>query len=248
MPKDLTAELRSALYGRSSVFMGSMEIPTERIVYHLLYETIRAGKTVIWICLRDTPNTIFAKFSSYELPLSGLKERLWFVDSTITGDNTIVPQTSRCKSLDYTCMIMEVEKLLRKHPISLVMFDNIGILAALDRVDAIVRPLKYMDTKIRANGGGFVTMLSNKAVPGSVEDELLGLIDVIIRVEEEKIQALVGSKELSIPFCFSGSELILGSEDIDNDLRELFSLTLEEKKKLELEVEEKAHLYGKRED
>jgi len=66
------------------------------------------------------------------------------------------------------------------------MFDNIGILAALDRVDAIVRPLKYMDTKIRANGGGFVTMLSNKAVPGSVEDELLGLIDVIIRVEEEK--------------------------------------------------------------
>jgi hypothetical protein len=54
----------------------------------------------------------------------------------------------------------------------------------------------------------------------------------------------VGSKELSIPFFFTGSELILGSVDADKDLQELFSLTPEEKKKLELEVEEKAHLYG----
>ena len=248
MSKDITAELITALYGRSSVFMGSMETPTERIVYHLVYETIRAGQTVIWVCLRDTPNTIFAKFSSYELHLAGLEERLWFVDSTILGDSAIAPQTSRCTSLDYACIIMEVGHLLKKYPKSLVMFDNIGILAALDRVEAIVRPLKYMDTIIRAEGGGFVTMLTSKAIQGSVETELLGTIDVIIRVEEDKIHALVGNKELSIPYCFSGSELILGSADIDNDLRELFSLTLEEKKKLELEVEEKALLYGKRVD
>ncbi len=244
MSKDMTAELRNALYGRSSVFVGSMDTPTERIVYHILYETVRTGKTVIWICLRDTPKSIFSKFSSYELPVEGFEENIWFVDATIIGDSTIMPRTYRCPSLDYACMIMEVVKLLKKFPKSLVMFDNIGILAALDRVDVIVRPLKYLDTRIRAKGGGFVTMLADKAIPGSVEAELLGLIDVIIRVDEEKIHACVGSKELSIPFCFTGSELIMGSVDADKELQDIFSLTPDEKKKLELEVEEKAHLYG----
>jgi KaiC/GvpD/RAD55 family RecA-like ATPase len=242
--KDMTAELRNSLYGRSSVFVGSMDTPTERIVYHILYETVRTGKTVIWVCLRDTPNSIFSKFSSYELPMKGFEENIWFVDSTIIGDSTITAQTYRCQSLDYACMIMEVVKLLKKYPASLVMFDNIGILAALDRVDVIVRPLKYLDTRIRAQGGGFVTLLANKAIPGSVEDELLGLIDVIIRVDEEKIHTRMGSKELSIPFCFTGSELILGSVDADKELQDLFNLTPDEKKKLELEVDEKALLYG----
>src|SRR4030067_2504289 len=187
MSKDMTAELRNALYGRSNVFVGSMDTPTERIVYHILYETVRAGKNVIWICLRDTPNTIFSKFSSYELPMEGFEENVWFVDSTIIGDSTITPRTYRCPSLDYACIIMEVVKLLNKYPNSLVMLDNIGILAALDRLDAIVRPLKYLDTRIRAQGGGFVTLLANKAIPGSIEAELLGLIDVIIRVDEENI-------------------------------------------------------------
>jgi len=244
MPKDITTELRTALYGRSSVFVGSLETPTERIVYHIMYETIHAQQTVIWICLRDTPNTIFDKFSSYELPVTGSKNGLWFVDATITGDRNITPQTTRCASMDYTCIIMEAGKLMKKHPGSLVMLDNLGILAALYRADVIVRPLKYLDTKIRAEGGGFVTMLANKAVPGSVDAELLGLIDMIIHVGEENIHACVGSKELSIPFSFTGSELVLGNMDMDRYLKELFSITPEERKKLELEVEEKAHLYG----
>ena len=248
MPKDITAELRTALYSRSSVFMGSLEAPTERIVYHIMHETIIAGKNVIWICLRDTPNTIYSKFSSYELSLAGSIENIWFVDATMTGDKTKAQQTYRCNPMDYTCIILEVVKLLKKCPTSLVMLDNIGILAALERVDVIVRPLKYLDTKIRAEGGGLVTMLPNKALPGTVESELLGLIDVIIRVDEKEIHAQVGSKELSIPFCFTGSEMILGSIDADKDLRELFSLTPEEKKKLELEVEEKAQLYGEEND
>lgn len=244
MPKDIINELRTALYGRSSVFVGSLETPTERIVYHILYETLRTGKTVIWICLRDTPNTIFDKFSSYELPVTGSKYRLWFVDATITGDRNVTSQTTRCEPMDYVRIIMEAGKLMKEHPGSLVMLDNLGILAALFRADMIVRPLKYLDTKIRAEGGGFVTMLANKAVPGSVEAELLGLIDVIIHVGEEKIHALVGSKELSIPFYFTGNELILGNRDMDGYLKELFTLTPEEMKKLELEVEEKSHLYG----
>ncbi len=244
MPKDIITELRTALYGRSSVFVGSLETPTERIVYHIMYETIHAGQTVIWICLRDTPNTILEKFSSYELPIKGSKNELWFVDATITGDRDITPQTIRCAPMDYAYMIMEAGKLMKKHSGSLVMLDNLGILAALFRADVIVRPLKYLDTKIRAEGGGFVTMLANKAVPGSVESELLGLIDVIINVGEENIHALVGSKELSIPFSFTGSELILGNMDMDSYLKELFTLTPEDKKKLELEVEEKLHLYG----
>jgi len=244
MPNDIITELRTALYDRSSVFVGSLETPTERIVYHILYETLRAGKTVIWVCLRDTPNTIFEKFSSYELPVTGLNKGLWFVDATITGDRNITPQTTRCASMDYACMIMEAGKLMKKHHGSLVMLDNLGILSALYRADMIVRPLKYLDTKIRAEGGGFVTMLANKAVPGSVDAELLGLIDIIIHVGEDKIHALVGSKELSIPFYFTGSELILGNMDMDGYLKELFSLTHEEKKKLELEVDKKAHIYG----
>jgi KaiC/GvpD/RAD55 family RecA-like ATPase len=244
MPKDIITELRTALYGRSSVFMGSLETPTEHIVYQILYETLRAGKTVIWVCLRDTPNTIFDKFSSYELPVTGSKKGLWFVDATITGDRDITPQTTRCAPMDYACMIMEAGKLAKKHPGSLVMLDNLGILSGLYRADMIVRPLKYLDTKIRVEGGGFVTMLTNKAVPGSVEAELLELIDIIIHVGENKIHALVGSKELSIPFFFTGSELILGNMDMDRFLKDIFSLTPEEKKKLELEVEEKAHIYG----
>ena len=244
MSKDSTTELRNALYGRSCVFVGSLETPTERIVYHILHETIRSGKTVIWVCIRDTPNIIFDKFSHYGLPLAVSEQKLWFVDATITGDRTITPQTSRCTPLDYAGMIMEVGKLLEKKPASLVMLDNIGVLAALDRTEAIVRPLKYMDIKIRAAGGGFVTMLTSNAVKGSTEAELIGFIDVVINVGEEKIHAQVGSKGLSIPYCFTGNELVLGSTDADKDLRELFSLTRDEKQKLELEVEEKVHLYG----
>ena len=131
MPDDIISELRTALYGRSSVFVGSLETPTERIVYHILYETLRAGQTVIWICLRDTPNTIFDKFSSYELPVTGSKKGLWFVDATITGDKNITPQTIRCASMDYACMIMEAGNLMKKHHGSLVMLDNLGILSAL---------------------------------------------------------------------------------------------------------------------
>jgi|SRR5659263_196483 len=248
MPMDIITELRTALYGRSSVFVGSLETPTERIVYHILYETIRAGQTVIWVCLRDTPNTIIEKFSSYELPVSGVKNGLWFVDATITGDRNTNTQTTRCAPIDYACIIMEAGKLMKKLPGSLVMLDNLGILAALFRADVIVRPLKYLDTKIRVEGGGFVTMLANKAIPGSVESELLGLIDLIIHVGEDNIHALIGSKELSIPFSFTGSELILGSMDMDGYLKELFSLTPEDKKKLELEVEEKFHLYSEPEE
>ncbi|MCZ7400982.1 MAG: hypothetical protein O8C61_02030 [Candidatus Methanoperedens sp.] len=244
MPKDTITELRTSLYGRSSVFVGSLETPTERIVYHLLYETLRAGKTVIWVCLRDTPNTIFEKFLSYELPVTGSKKGVWFVDATTTGDRNITSQTTRCAPMDYACMIMEAGNLMKKHPGSLVMLDNLGILSALYRADMIVRPMKYLDTKIRAEGGGFVTLLANNAVPGSVEAELLGLIDIIIHVGKDKIHTLVGSKELSIPFFFTGSELILGNMDMDRFLKDLFSLTPEEKKKLELEVEEKAHIYG----
>jgi KaiC/GvpD/RAD55 family RecA-like ATPase len=244
MPRDIITELRTALYGRSSVFVGSLETPTERIVYHIMYETIRTGQTVIWICLRDTPNTIFDKFSSYEIPVKCSKKGIWFVDATITGDRNITPQTTRCASMDYACIIMEAGKLMKKHPGSLVMLDNLGILASLYRADVIIRPLKYLDTKIRADGGGFVTMLANKAVPGSVENELMGLIDIIIHIGEDHIHALVGSKELIIPFSFSGSELILGNMDMDGYLKELFSLTPEDKNKLELEVEEKLHLYG----
>lgn len=248
MSKDMNSELRNALYGRSSVFVGALETPTERIVYHILHETMRAGKTVIWVCLRDTPDTIFSKFNSYELSMQGFEKHVWFVDATIIGDKNPNQQTFRCKPLDYACIIMEVIQILKKFPAPLLMLDNIGILAALDRIDAIVRPLKYLDTKIRAEGGGLVTLLANKAPPGSVEAELLGLIDVIINVNETNIHARVGSKELSIPFCFTGSELILGSVDADKDLQELFSLTPDEKKKLELEVEEKAHFYGETSD
>ena len=244
MPRDIITELRTALYGRSSVFVGSLETPTERIVYHILYETLRADQTVIWICLRDTPNTIFDKFSSYELSVKGLKNGLWFVDATITGDRNITAQTTRCASMDYASMIMEAGKLMKKHPRSLVMLDNLGILSVLHKADMIIRPLKYLDTKIRADGGGFVTMLANRGVPGSVEAELLGLIDIIIQIGEDKIHALVGSKELSIPFSFTGSELILGNMDMDRYLKDLFSLTPEEKKKLEFEVEEKVRIYG----
>jgi len=244
MPEDIITELRTVLCGRSSVFVGSLETPTERIVYHILYETLRAGQTVIWICLRDTPNRIFEKFSSYELPVTGSKKGLWFVDATITGDRYITPQTIRCASMDYACMIMETGKLMKKHQGSLVMLDNLGVLSMLYRADMIVRPLKYLDTKIREEGGSFVTMLANKAVPGSIDAELPGIIDIIIHVREDKIHALVGSKELSIPFYFTGSELILGNLDRDRYLRELFSISPEERKKLELEVEEKAHIYG----
>ncbi|MCX9085592.1 MAG: hypothetical protein OIN87_12435 [Candidatus Methanoperedens sp.] len=243
MPGKIISELKTALYGRSSVFVGSLETPTERIVYHIMYETIRAGQNVIWICLRDTPNIIFDKFSSYGIPVERSQNGLWFVDATITGDRNMNPRAKRCPSMDYACIIMEAGKLMKEHPGSLIMLDNLGILAALYRSDVIIRPLKYLDTKIRAEGGGFVTMLANKAVPGSVESELLGLIDMIVHVREDNIHALVGSRELSIPFSFSGSELIFGNMDMDGYLKELFSITPEEKKKLELEVEQKAHLY-----
>lgn len=218
MSKNSTAKLRNALYGRSSVFVGSWGTPIERIVYHILYETIRAGKTVIWVCIRDTPNTIFDKFSSYGLPLQLSEPNLWFVDSTLTDDRTVTPQTSQCTPLDYTCMIMEVGTLMDKIPVSLVMLDNIGVLAAIDSVEAIVRFLKYMDKTIRATGGGCVTMLMSNSVKGSVEAELLGFIDLIISVDEEKIHAQVGNKDVSIPYCFTGSELILESIDTYKDL------------------------------
>lgn len=244
MSKDMNTELRNALYGRSSVFVGSLETPTERIVYHIMYETMRAGRTVIWVCLRDTPDKIYSKFHSYEIPIQEMEKNVWFVDASIIGDANITPQTFRCKHIDYACIITRVMELLKKSPDSLMMFDNIGILAMLDRLDSIVRPLKFLETKMRSGGGGFVTMMANNPAPGSTEAEIIGLIDVMIRVEDSKIHARVGSRELSIPFCFTGSELILGSTDMDKDLQELFSLTKEEKKKLEMEVEEKAHLYG----
>ncbi len=238
----MVSELVAALYGRSSSFVGTLGIPTERIVYHVLYEIMRGGKNVIWICLRDTPSTIFNKFSSYGLPVSGCRENIWFLDATIFGDAATSPRTIRCPSLDYVLIIIEVGKLLKRHPISFIMLDHIGILSKLDRIELIIRPLKYLDSMIRAEGGGFVTMLADKALPGSIEAKLLGFTDFIINVEKENIQACIGSKEFSIPYCFSGDELILGSDD--NDLAELFSLTPEEKKRLEREVEEKVRLYG----
>ncbi|HEY9205011.1 MAG TPA: hypothetical protein VIO58_03730 [Candidatus Methanoperedens sp.] len=243
MPKDMTGELRKALFGRSSVFMGSMETPTERIVYHIIHNALLSGETVAWVCVKDSPGSIFAKFSSYELPLEKLEDRLWFVDATMMGDNPALQNTLRCISLDYVCVTMHIIEILKNHPKLLVMLDNIGIMAALGRIDTIVRFIKFVDLKIRPAGGGIVTLLSYNAIPGSAESELVSLMDTLILVEEENIRAHVGSREINIPFCFSGSELILGSGDIENDLNELFCLTVEEKKKLELEVAKKADFY-----
>ncbi len=243
MAKDMTGELRKALFGRSSVFIGSMETPTERIVYHIIYDALLSGEAVVWVCVKESPRGILAKFSSYELPLIGLEDRLWFVDVTIIGDSPVMQNTLRCTSLDYVCVTLHIMEMLKKHPRLLLMFDNIGIMAALGRIDTIVRFIKYVDARIRPAGGGLVTLLSYNAIPGSAESELISLMDTVILVEEDKINAHVGSREINIPFCFSGSEFILGSGDIEKDLNELFCLTVEEKKKLELEVAKKADFY-----
>lgn len=245
MLKDMTDELRNALFGRSSMFIGSMETPAERILYHIIHETLANGKTVIWVCLKDPPERTLSKFTSYELPVEGLEERLWFVDATIIGDKTFAQRTLRCNSMDYICFTMQVGKLLEKHPGSLVMLDSIGMLGALEHTDVIIRLVKLLEAKIQAAGGGLVAFLANNPVPGSAEAKISGIMDTIIRVEEETIQAHAGSRELSISFSFSGNELIIGNANIENDLRELFSLSPEEKKKLELEVEDKTYLYSK---
>ncbi len=236
-------ELREALFGRCSVFMGSMETPTERIMYHMIRDALMAGEKVVWVCVKESPGSVLAKFSSYELPLERWEDQLWFVDATIMGDNPAIQNTLRCTPLDYVCVTLHIIEILNNHPGLLLMLDNIGIMAALGRVDTIVRFIKYVDVRIRPAGGGIVTLLSYNAIPGSAESELVSLMDTLILVEGEKIKARVGSKELNIPFCFSGSELILGSGDIENDLNELFCLTIEEKKKLELEVAKKADFY-----
>ncbi len=224
--------------------MGSMDVPTERIVYHLLYEALQSDRPVIWICLKDTPNTILDKFSSYELPLTELEKNVWFVDATMMGDRVTTIQAQRCTFMDYACIIIEVGKLLKKNPASLVMLDNMSMLIAFDRIEGIARPLKYLDSIIRAEGGAFISMLLNKAMPGSVEAELISLMDIVINVENEKIGAHVGSNELTIPFRFTGKELIFGGRNLDNELRELFNFSSEEKKELEREVEEKARYFG----
>ncbi len=223
--------------------MGSMETPTERIVYHIMYDALMSGETVVWVCVKESPGGILAKFSSYELPLERLEDRLRFVDATIIGDNPEIQNTLRCTPLDYVCVTMHIIEILKNHPRLLVMLDNIGIMAALGRIDTIVRFIKYVDARVRPAGGGIATLLSYNAIPGSAESELVSLMDTVILVEGEKINTHFGSRELNIPFCFSGSEFILGSGDIEKDLNELFCLTVEEKKKLELEVAKKADFY-----
>jgi len=243
MAKDTTGELRRSLYGRSSVFTGTVETPIEQIVYHIMYDALKTGENVVWVCLKETPGSILDKFSSYDLTLNGVEKNLWFVDATLTGDIPVRHHTLRCTSMDYVCLTMRVVELLKRNPRSLVILDSIGMLVALERLDVSVRLIKYLDARIRAKGGGFVTLLQNKEVPGSPEAELVGLMDTVIRVENERIHAHVGSRELRIPFSFCAGELILGGEDIERDLRELFCLTPDEKKKLEREGEEKANLY-----
>jgi len=242
--KDMTEELRNALFGRSSMFIGSMETQAERILYHIVRDTLANGKTVIWVCLKDAPGRTLSKFSSYELSLEGFGERLWFVDATIIESPNIEPRTLRCNSMDYVCVTIQIGKILKEHPGSLVMLDSIGILAALVQIDVLIRLMKLLDSRIRAASGGLVTLMANTIVPGSAEAKLAGLVDIVIRVDEDMIHARAGSRELNIPFSFSGSELIIGNADIEKDLRELFSLSPDEKKKLELEVEEKSHVYG----
>ncbi len=242
MAKDTTGELRKSLYGRSSVFKGSMETPTERIVYRIMYDAILSGENVVWLCLKETPGGVLDRFSSYKLSLEGLEERLWFVDVTITGDTPVMKNTLRCASLDYICLTMHVVEMLKMQPVPLFILDNIGILAALESMDVTVRIIKYLDARIIAAGGGFMTLIAHNGMLGG-ELELTGLMENIILVGEERINARAGNRELKIPFRFSGSELILGDDDKEKDLSELFDLTIEEKKKLESEVAEKANLY-----
>ncbi|VVB95087.1 Uncharacterised protein [uncultured archaeon] len=243
MAKDMKGELRDALQGKSTVFVGTMETPAERIVYHIMFNSLNAGENVIWVCLKEPPSGVLAMFSQYGLPLAGIQEGLWFVDVTITGDNQVIERTFRCTSLDYVCLTLHVVNILKKYPRSLVMLDSIGMLAALGHLETTVRFIKYLDSKVRIAGGCLVTILANRTAAGSVESELVGLLNNVISVNEEKIHAHMGSMELKMQYEFSGSELILSSEDIGKDLGELFSLTPEEKKKLESEVEEKAHIY-----
>lgn len=243
MAKDMKGELRAALQGKSTVFVGTMETPAERIVYHIMFDSLNAGENVIWVCLNEPPSGVLAMFSQYGLPLANIQEGLWFVDVTITGDNQVNERTFRCTSLDYVCLTMHVVNILKKYPRSLVMLDSIGMLAALGHLETTVRFIKYLDSRIRTSGGGLVTTLENKTSPGGVKSELVGLLNNVISVNGDKIHAHAGSMELNMRYEFSGSELILSNEDIGKDLGELFSLTPEEKKKLEIEVEEKAHIY-----
>lgn len=236
----MVKELINTLHGRSSVFIGSVDAPLERIVYSLMYKALEADENVIWVCLKDPPSIVLDKFSSYDLPLNGGKEGLWFIDYTST-DERKTTHTLRCRSTkSFTGLAGYVKRLLDKYPRSIVLLDSISVLASVERIDVVSRLFRYLETCTRTTCGGLVTTMTGGT---KLEGELAGLMDIIVRVEKSMIRAGVGNKEFRIPYRFSGSELIIGSKDTEEELREMFHLTPEEKNKLELEVEEQARRY-----
>lgn len=243
MAKEIVRELRSLLSGRRSVFSGSIEVPTEQVAYNIIYDALKAGDTVIWACLWGPPGSILNRFSSYGLPLEEEKERLWFIDATIVGENTPNPRIFRCQKMDYICISMHVTKLMKKASKPLVIIDNIGIMASMENIKLITRIIEYLNTIVCCSGGSLLTTLKESSLPGSMEAEVMALMDTVVRVKEHKIIAHADSRELEVLYRFSSDELILGDEGLENELEDLFTLTTREKELLELEVEEKAQLY-----
>lgn len=239
----MTRELRNLIYGKSSVFIGSIETPLERIVYSILYNTLKTGGNVVWVCLKEPPGSVLDRFSSYDLDLKGMVDGLWFIDATAFGDRDETHHTIRCRPMDYAELSLQVGNMLRKHHRTAVMLDSLGIIAALENINRIVRLMRYLDGRIRSVGGTFITTMASKALPVSIETEIIKSMDIIVRVEENEILAHIGSKDLIMPFTFNGSDIIIDNKGTEKELKELFSLNPKEKELLELEVEEKTRLY-----
>ncbi len=236
-------ELLTLLDRTNSLFTGHSDIPLERMIIHIAFSALeRDFDLAVWVCLRDSPQTIHRKLETYGHPL--VQEKLWILDAVSGYSKIEYPHVIPCRTKDYTGIMINLLKLLSDSHKPLIIIDSIGYLAIVENISTISRFWRYLSQQVKKRNGTIITYLYRGAVERSVETAVQELTDRVFRVDENEIKYEIDSIEGSIPYKFTDRNILLGKEAVNieektiRELERLFTLTKEEKHQLEQEIEE----------
>ncbi|MDW7732054.1 MAG: response regulator [Methanolobus sp.] len=208
---EILATLRNELANKSSLFFAPVDSFVERLVYFHVYDILKndVDRNVVWLCLNSSRDKILGKFADFGLNITVLMSRLWFIDVEVPGrppqENTLY-----CSSpADYTKMASHIANLFEKNPGSLLVIDNMNVLAS-DTMQVVENFMQFIEKKIHEKEGGMVSILLKDILSNDTEMLVKSFFDVVLETTNiGEVHTQVGLKDFDFLYTVEEGSLKL---------------------------------------
>lgn len=208
---EILATLRKELANKSSLFFAPVDSFVERLVYFHVYDILKndVDRNVVWLCLNSSRDKILSKFADFGLNIAEFMDRLWFIDVEVPGrapqENTLYCSSSA----DYTKMASHIANLFEKDPGSLLVIDNMNVLAS-DTMQVVENFMQFIEKKVREKEGGIVSILLKDILSSDTEMLVKSFFDVVLETTNiGEVHTQVGLKDFDFLYTVEEGSLKL---------------------------------------